>query len=660
MDFENNGFTMGNESDAVEKFVRALISRNELSLARNIIGTLGEDYNHLLFELEVQSGNYKKALEIFNYLPKEKQQKYIHIVDTIERDAEKVSDAFKNLIKNLQSEKFPIFIAETQRLRKDYPQVVEVVALELIAAVRKGDKRKIKLLSEILEQIDRTHPALSQIRKNKNFGSIFAPTILIVLFAIVLSNLIISIFSLSTSDVVAFSELNKQISNVGRSLDELKKETERNSGEFDSINQNIESLKATLGAVNRFVADIKQWTSKASFDGIHFEEISKILTDLEKNIEYLVSYVKSLDKKIGVANVSETNQIKTIDSKSSQNVSSIKYDEDNMNRLLSDFVEIKRTIGVLSQQLDTIVTKQFNDYYSKMDELAVAIRQIDSKIEDIKLLLEKANISSKDNNIGDLVQKATEKIDTIQKEISSILIGNLSNTEKINELSVLSKNLSLVLQQLDDIKNIVKNSQNKSENLEIIVGSNEDIVDIKNKLDKLEKKVESINELINTLKIQEKESNELNTKEISRLKDSILNLEKVVDELKKSLENTNKQILELRTNLTTLTKIDSNTQENAEMSDVQKILKETKDLYELYVIGLRYYSNRFYKEAIYILGYVEDQISGLDVYFKEDTYYYQIMSYLKLGDKQNAQKKFQEYKKLFPSGNYIKELEALF
>lgn len=660
MDFENDGFTMGNESDTVEKFVRALINRNELSLARNIIGTLGEDYNHLLFELEVQSGNYKKALEIFNYLPKEKQQKYIHIVDTIEKDAEKVSDAFKNLIKNLQSEKFPIFIAEAQRLRKDYPQVVEVVALELIAAVRKGDKRKIKLLSEILEQIDRTHPALSQIRKNKNFGSIFAPTILIVLFAIVLSNLIISIFSLSTSDVVAFSELNKQISNVGRSLDELKKETERNSGEFDSINQNIESLKATLGDINKFVADIKQGTSKASFDGIQFEEISKILTGLEKNIEYLVSYVKSLDKKIGVAEVSENNQTKTTDSKSSQNVRSIKYDEDNMNRLLSDFVEIKRTIGVLSQQLDAIVTKQFNDYYSKMDELAVAIRQIDSKIEDIKLLFEKANISSKDNNIGDLVQKTTEKIDTIQKEISSLLIGNLSNTEKINELSVLSKNLSLVLQQLDEIKNIVKDSQNKSQNLKTTVGSNEDIVDIKNKLDKLEKKVDSINELISTLKIQEKESNELNTKEISCLKESILNLEKVVDELKKSLENTNKQILELRTNLTTLTKIDSNTQENAEMSDVQKILKETKDLYELYVIGLRYYSNRLYKEAIYILGYVEDQISGLDVYFKEDTYYYQIMSYLKLGDKQNAQKKFQEYKKLFPSGNYIKELEALF
>ena len=79
MDFENGNLRINNDSDVIERFIRTLISRNELSLARNIIGSLGENYNHLLFELEVQSGNYKKALEIFNYLPKEKQQMYIHL-----------------------------------------------------------------------------------------------------------------------------------------------------------------------------------------------------------------------------------------------------------------------------------------------------------------------------------------------------------------------------------------------------------------------------------------------------------------------------------------------------------------------------------------------------------------------------------------------------
>jgi len=58
-------------SDSVERFIRFLISNNEISLARNILEALDKKYNHLLFELEVKAGNYARAVEIFNFMPKE-------------------------------------------------------------------------------------------------------------------------------------------------------------------------------------------------------------------------------------------------------------------------------------------------------------------------------------------------------------------------------------------------------------------------------------------------------------------------------------------------------------------------------------------------------------------------------------------------------------
>lgn len=655
MNFGNENFKQNNESDAIERFIRILISRNELSLARNIIGSLGENYNHLLFELEVQSGNYKKALEIFNYLPKEKQQMYIHIVDTIEKDAEKVSEAFGNLIKNLQSENFPIFIAEIQKLKKDYPQVVEVVALELISAVKRGDKKKIKLLSEILEQIDKTHPALSHVKRGKNFGNIFVPAILIALFVIVLSNLIISIFSLSASDIATFSNLNKEIANIAKSIESLTGKTEYNNDQLNSLSQSIEGLKGILENINKLVSENenKDSTQFAS-DDLSIEKINKALEEVRKSLQSVVSRINSVDKKVSAIEPSKDIQINK--------------DDEKINKLLGDVLEIKKTINNLSQQIATLESKQSNSIYnSKIDELIISVDQINSQIKDLKLALEKNNVSVKSSNFDEAIQKLVERIDNMQKEIATLTKTDFKKLDKLDGLSEINNTLNFVSQQLNDMKNLInKNIQSStqvSDSVKSTNDSSQDIANIKIKLNTLEQKVEEIKNLISILNVPERQNIEPINNELSSLKESVSNLGKIVDELKNTLKNINDQILELKNNATEnnkSAKVDTTVQQNSEMSDVQKILKETKDLYELYVIGIRYYSNRLYKEALYILNYVENQIDGLDVYFKEDTYYYQIMSYLKLGDKQNAQKKFQEYKKLFPSGNYIKELEALF
>jgi len=41
-------------------------------------------------------------------------------------------------------------------------------------------------------------------------------------------------------------------------------------------------------------------------------------------------------------------------------------------------------------------------------------------------------------------------------------------------------------------------------------------------------------------------------------------------------------------------------------------------------------------------------------------YYYEILSYIELGQKEQAAKKYEVYKKLYPSGQYIRELSAYF
>ncbi|HPV63040.1 MAG TPA: hypothetical protein PLY22_03775, partial [Fervidobacterium sp.] len=99
---------------------------------------------------------------------------------------------------------------------------------------------------------------------------------------------------------------------------------------------------------------------------------------------------------------------------------------------------------------------------------------------------------------------------------------------------------------------------------------------------------------------------------------------------------------------------------NGTTVDVQKIIKETRDLRELFLIGLRFYSNEQYENAIMIFSYLEVQLDGIEVYFKEDVYYYEIKSYLSLNDVAKASKKYQDYKVKYPTGQYLNELNTYF
>ncbi|MFN3691778.1 MAG: hypothetical protein ACK4R7_02690, partial [Fervidobacterium sp.] len=303
----NNNNSSNNDTgkSTVERFVRNLINKKEISLARSILSTLGEEYNHLLFELEVQSGNYKKAMEIFNSLPKDKQQLYVHLADTIENDSDKISEAFESMVKNFQSENFPIFSAEAQKLKKEYPQVIENVALQLLAALKRNDKQKIKNLSEILEQLDSSHPVLLQVKRKVDSKNILGSAVLLALLFFVIANLIISIWSISLSKPVSVSGINKKLDEIGKSIEIMLNNSNENNNNLTQISKNIEDVKSKVEVMQSIITELENAKNSAIDSNVVTSKQQvdeKLIQNLYNEAQKLSKVVSGLDKQIAVLN----------------------------------------------------------------------------------------------------------------------------------------------------------------------------------------------------------------------------------------------------------------------------------------------------------------------------------------------------------------------
>lgn len=207
---------------AVERFVRSLIADNHLSLARNIVEALGEEYNYLKLEIEVKAGNYRRANEIFNMLPDSQRRRYVHLVDSIEKDFGELSEAFERILKELNGENYPLALSELQRLKTDHPQIVEVVALELLTAKRRNEKRRVATLAEVLKKLDATHPALTQVERRIDLGSFLVPAMLLTILAIVLVNLGLAVINVLRPPVADLTGVERDLKTLSSSLETVK------------------------------------------------------------------------------------------------------------------------------------------------------------------------------------------------------------------------------------------------------------------------------------------------------------------------------------------------------------------------------------------------------------------------------------------------------
>jgi len=681
-------------SDSVERFIRFLISNNEISLARNILEALGKKYNHLLFELEVKAGNYARAVEIFNFMPKERQELYIHIVENIEKDVSKVSEALEKILKEFNEENYPIVIAEVQRIKKEFPQVIEIIAMELLTALKRGDKKKIQLLSEILSQLDKTHPVLTQVKKQKSLGTFLFPTLTLVIFIVVLVNLVVSFMNFTKSGTLQLGKLEKSMSNLQGKIEGYTNDITK---KYEELSKTLEVVKTSLDYINKKLENPTQVSNndlpKALSDQLSL--INEKLSDVEREISQLA---ESLNKGVSTGNSGSQTTI-------------VKYDDTALKELSMQVRALKERIMSLEGKLEGLKTtssakstflSSSNDFERIYSELAIVKTRL-GKIEDSVMELVKAKL---DESMKNIMAKLTE----ISSQIAQLSFSSTSSSQSTNyegnssfvldaiekRLETLSQSISILYsevfktkeqdgiakeqsgqasgdltekilefeQKFDKLSLMIEKLSEEISSKETVAKSREQSVldnDLKKELEVLKSNVSKILEILSSTQ-KSSESSVLNENEASVVSSGLSSSKETI----KTLEQGSVTLLELTyasTNSTSQNQqvVEQKTVNSSQQNEVvEQILKQTKDLRELFLIGLRFYVEGQYGNAVAIFSYIEPLIENLDVYFKEDMYYYEILSYIELGQKEQAAKKYEVYRKLYPSGQYIRELSAYF
>ncbi|HCI28594.1 MAG TPA: hypothetical protein DE117_00170 [Fervidobacterium sp.] len=722
----------GNNSiDVVEKFLRMLIVRNELSLARNIIEALGSNYSHILFELEIKAGNLKRAAEIYKLLPEEKQQIYLHVVENIEDDADKVAKSLEKIIKEFQTENYPIVIAEAQKLKREFPQVIEVVAVEALTAIRKGDKKKIKSLSEILRQLDKTHPVLSQVKTIRSNVNTILPVFIITIFALVLINLIISIFSLNTSPALELGNIETSIKDM---IDKTQEYNAQLSSQISALSDAISMIKTSLDYLDQKVSQ-----AIATGDRENSETYSdKLVQGMEDQMKLIEEKLSKIEKSI--SNISSSSSSKSISGSVSGNTPNVdltpitkelailRSKMDALSSKMQVIADSYKSGGVTakdsSQSKDLLVTynvidsSELKDMDSKITQQTEAIVRLRERIDALSQSLEsiKQNAGSNSNQLQyqtpmpvvsqSIDEKAiytrldalTNTISLLSKEVTKLkeAFNDISTTTKSNDAptpTAENKSNTVVVQQIDqNAINTIKSLEEEIAGLkralsELKEENNQSDKNISSKIDSSSKVVSSLATEIASIKesiTKLSNQSQATSSEVSKLSSAVSSLQKSLEALSKDVSSVVKQLDEIKKDVDTLkssaantintnssssamqntsqstSSKTSNTQDSSESVDVQKIIKETRDLRELFLNGLRFYSNEQYENAIAIFSYLEVQLEGIEVYFKEDVHYYLIKSYLSLNDVTKATKKYEDYKKKYPSGQYLNELKIYF
>jgi tetratricopeptide (TPR) repeat protein len=701
--------------DSVERFIRFLISNNELSLARNILEALGKKYNHLLFELEVKAGNYARAVEIFNFMPREQQELYIHVVESIEKDVSKVSETLERILKEFNEENYPIVIAEIQKIKKEFPQVIEIIAMELLTALKRGDKKKIQLLSEILSQLDRTHPVLTQVKKQKSFGTFLFPALTLVIFIVVLVNLVVSFMNFTKSGALQLGKLEKSISNLQGKIEGYTNDITK---KYEELSRTLEVVKTSLDYINKKLENPTQ-ASNGSLPKALSDQLSLVnekLSDVERQISQLA---KNLNKRVSIGNPGSQTTIAEYDDTALKELSTqIRVLKERIVSLEGKLEGMKATLSAKTNSLSS--SDDFGKIYSELSIVKTRLGRIEESVMEIakaKLDESMKNIMAKLTEISAQINQLSFSSTTSSKSTNGELNSSSILDSIQKQLETLSQSIGILYSEMLKIEEqrgtTNEQSRQDSSGGQGVVGD-DTVQELERKIDNI---LASLKELTNEVTIQRKEFES----KVSNLKEETTSVKTNLDDVSKQIVDLKKELEVLKSNVSKILEILSSTQKGSDSSAlndyktsvastglsnsekttktfeqvsvtsfvptyastsstsqnqevveqktvnlaqqnevVEQILKQTKDLRELFLIGLRFYVEGQYGNAIAIFSYIEPRIEDLDIYFKEDMYYYEILSYIGLGQREQATKKYETYKKLYPSGQYIKELSAYF
>ncbi len=273
--------------DVIESVIKNMIREGQLSRARALLSLFPGEYPHLEMEIEAASGNWKKVLRIYEDLPDEVKEQYKVLYETAkEKYREDYSQEVKEALREVENRNIRGALSLLENVSKNYPDLVEAVALKYELARRRNDKIRMKRYEEILKKLDPSHPVL--IRRGGTPVSLFETVTMILVIAILAINLVLFLRPPSAVDTKEIARAVKNAVNM-----------EEMEASLSEIREGVKDIRVNVGErVPELVADVKNISSRIEI----LDTVSEIVRRNDETFasfqEDLMDFLNSLDRKL--------------------------------------------------------------------------------------------------------------------------------------------------------------------------------------------------------------------------------------------------------------------------------------------------------------------------------------------------------------------------
>ncbi|ACM23828.1 MULTISPECIES: tetratricopeptide repeat protein [Thermotoga] len=272
--------------NAVEKIVRDLLSEKRITEARNLLSLFPGEFPHLELEVEYAARNWKAVKRIYESLPEELKEKYAeHYEHATSQYSIDYSREAEEALKELERKNVQGAISIVESIVKDYPELVEVIALRYKLARQRNDRKAMEKYRKLLMELDRTHPVLLENGLSSRKTGLFEILTISLLVAIFL----VSLFALyivpssvkkesetpvieQTVDIKPLEQrVEDVLSNIAVLSESMGKLNDLVEGRFTevqsdvkTVSEDLESLKDLLANLNRKLSQIESALSTIS------------------------------------------------------------------------------------------------------------------------------------------------------------------------------------------------------------------------------------------------------------------------------------------------------------------------------------------------------------------------------------------------------------
>jgi exonuclease SbcC len=384
---------------------------------------------------------------------------------------------------------------------------------------------------------------------------------------------------INTEDLLSENDikfLNSEISQIKKDLEEIDKESKKlekiinwfnKDKELQKKLKNLEEKEQNLNQESKSKQDIFDLLEKSN----QAEPFRELLKDIEK-IE------KSLNEKI-----KEQNTLKS-----------------NKNNIANELNEKEAEVNILKKDLDT-KKEEKNKWIPKLEKVAIIDNEIKSLNQNLKIKLKEIEVLQKDlNNEKEKIKTFKDKIETKNKlkdELESYINKNSFIEDLNNNRDKIIKDLTLRKNSYEDSEKIKQELLNKEKENEKIIIKNENLLkQIKNYQEKLEKRVqelddlqkqmpkEDVNELQSRLNNLHKEKENLNKLENLSSSYCKIDIEKIKIEIldkKEKIKNANNKLEQICREKENLSKLIQSLEKNLKLENqIINLEKEREKLIE--------------------------------------------------------------------------------